>query len=539
MELRDVLYDLRRWLWLIALGVFLVVGLTYWISSSMTPVYRATATLQTEIGATDPNALYAASLGGERQARTNAQLVKSKAVMDEVISGLGLNMSAQALQSMVSVGIISNTELFTVSVRDADPARAREIATKTAEVFIRQNAQARQARFSSAQKQLDTQIANLEKDIESTQAQIASIGSPTDPQNINMPQFVKTQLDRLQNQLVRDQTLYAIQLRSAEDLRLAAVRYANNVLLASAAETPSSPVEPKTTRNVILAGFIGLILFSGVVLIKEYVDDSIKSSDEIGSVLGLSTLGVISRIKGSKPEDKVVTLAHSKSPIAEAYRTLRTNTKFSSVDKPMRSLLVASANPAEGKTTTAVNLAVSLAQDGNSVILVDSDLRRPTVHRLLGVPNSTGLTNALLQDNMDNLDTYLQPTAVDTLRVLASGPLPPNPAELLGSQRMVKVIEQLKARADMVVFDSPPALVVTDAMVLASKVDGVLLVVNTGSTKRGAALKAKEDFLKVGANLVGAVLNRLTGRGGGGYYHYYYYSSDGERKRKREGKQPG
>lgn len=175
-----------------------------------------------------------------------------------------------------------------------------------------------------------------------------------------------------------------------------------------------------------------------------------------------------------------------------------------------------------------------MAQAGLSVIVVDSDLRRPVLHQYFEASRNLGLTNALL-DKSPSTDGYLQETEVENLRLLASGPLPPNPSELLNSQRMRELIEQLKGEADVLLFDSPPMLAVTDASILANQVDGVLLVVDAGSTRRGVAQRGKEQLDKVGANVLGAALNKLSHRGRGGYYYYYYYSSedDGEPRKKQ------
>lgn len=218
--------------------------------------------------------------------------------------------------------------------------------------------------------------------------------------------------------------------------------------------------------------------------------------------------------------DRLVTFSNPRSPVAEAYRTLRTNIQFSTIDKPVQTILATSTGPDEGKSTTLANLAVAIAQTGSSVILVDCDLRRPTLHRMFGLRNSEGLTSVALGECRDALP--FQDTAVPNLRVLAAGPTPPNPSELLGSRRMSEVIAILKGQADFVLFDTPPIIAVTDAAVLASKVDGVLLVIRAGKTKRDLAKRAKELLNKVNANILGAVLNDARAESNA----YNYYSSE-------------
>lgn len=206
--------------------------------------------------------------------------------------------------------------------------------------------------------------------------------------------------------------------------------------------------------------------------------------------------------------ESLITVSTPRSPISEAYRTLRTNLEFSSLDRPVKTMVVTSSGPEEGKSTTLANLAVTLAQAEKKVILVDCDLRRPSQHQIFGLKNGVGLTTMVVDDEAMTTPP-LQETQVPGLRLLPSGPLPPNPSELLGSRRMEEIIDVLSQRADIVLFDAPPIIAVTDAAVLSSKVDGVLLVISAGGTKRDHAQKAKALLEKVNAHLVGAVLNNV------------------------------
>ncbi len=216
------------------------------------------------------------------------------------------------------------------------------------------------------------------------------------------------------------------------------------------------------------------------------------------------------------PKDTLITLSDPRSPAAEAYRTLRTNLYFSALDRPIKTLVVTSAEPEAGKSTTLANLGVTLAQGGKRVILADGDLRRPKQHDVFGVSNARGLTTMLLEDAALQSPPLVE-TGVPGLWLLPSGPLPPNPAELLGAAKMEQVIAALCERADMVLFDAPPVIAVSDAAVLASKVDGVLLVVDAGRTRREHAQRAKAQLEKAHVRIVGAVLNNAaedTGLGG-------------------------
>lgn len=219
--------------------------------------------------------------------------------------------------------------------------------------------------------------------------------------------------------------------------------------------------------------------------------------------------------------DKLITHLDPRSPVSEAYRTLRTNIQFSSLDKPIRTLLVTSSGPEEGKSTTIANLAITIAQTGSRVILVDCDLRRPSQHRIFGLHNNFGLTNLVLDEAREDL--FAQETSVPNLRLLSAGPLPPNPSELLGSRRMEEIVKLLLHDADMILFDTPPVIAVTDAAVLARKVDGVLLVIKASQTKRDHARKARQQLDRVNANLIGVVLNNVKYDS---HLNHYYADQD-------------
>ncbi|RUQ27860.1 polysaccharide biosynthesis tyrosine autokinase [Peribacillus cavernae] len=214
---------------------------------------------------------------------------------------------------------------------------------------------------------------------------------------------------------------------------------------------------------------------------------------------------------------KLITKLNPKSPISEQYRTIRTNIQFSSVDKDVRSILVTSSGPGEGKSTTGANLAVVFAEQGKSVLFVDADLRKPTVHYTFNITNTFGLTNVLTKQ-ADLKDTVFQ-TDERNLYVLPSGPIPPNPAELLGSKAMDDLMKEILQEFDLVLFDTPPILAVTDAQILANRCDGTILVVSSGKTEIEQAAKAKELLLSVNASILGTVLNNKKVKQG----QYYYY----------------
>lgn len=300
------------------------------------------------------------------------------------------------------------------------------------------------------------------------------------------------------------------------------------------AVTPASPISPRTTLNSVMGVLIGLLLAGALVLLFEYLDDTIKTTEDVEAAVGLPTLGGVARFpRNTADVDALVVASPHRTAAAEGYRVLRTNVRFSTIDEPAQALLVSSTNPGEGKSTTVANLAVAMAQTGQRVIAVDSDLRRPTLHRLFGLSNGAGLTNALLSREPD-LSRFLQPTRFETLWVMTAGPLPPNPSELLGSRRLEAVISALRKEVDILIFDSPPALAVADASILAAKVDGTILVVDAGRTRVQALQRAHESLGRAKTRVLGAVLNRLTERSQG-YYQYPSYYSPSENGRNGHG----
>lgn len=220
----------------------------------------------------------------------------------------------------------------------------------------------------------------------------------------------------------------------------------------------------------------------------------------------------------------IIADVNPKSPISEAYRTLRTNIDFSNIDEELKTIMLTSAGPAEGKSTTATNLAVVYAQNDRKVLIVDADLRKPTMHHTFNKSNRWGLTNVLT--GKTQLSDVISETHVPNLHVLPSGPIPPNPSEILASKRMTVVLGELRNMYDLVIVDTPPALAVADAQIMATKCDGVILVIYAGSTKRDAIVKVKANMDHVKANVIGAVLNNVDRKSGEGYYYYYYGSRD-------------
>jgi capsular exopolysaccharide synthesis family protein len=338
-----------------------------------------------------------------------------------------------------------------------------------------------------------------------------------------------SRLAHLQSTLDLYQNLYINLLGSLETVRLARLQNTPNIVQIEPASQPGAPIRPRPLMNTALAAAVGLMLAAGIIFLVEYLDDTIKTPEDVERALGIPVLGFVAEMHyKTKSAEEVYVSRQPRSPVSEAFRSLRTNLEFASVKGPIRTIIVTSPGPAEGKTTVAVNLAAIFALSGKRVALVDADMRRPYVHRLMGLPNRDGLSTlfrsqeAVHTVSRNKLD-------LPHLMVITSGSLPPNPAELLGSERMSQLLDDLQEQVDVVVIDTPPSLV-ADAQILSAKVDAVLMVIQPGKTHTDSAQASLELFKRTGSRVIGIVLNRIPRNRDYYYGGYKYYSQYSENK---------
>jgi capsular exopolysaccharide synthesis family protein len=511
-DLRHYIIILRHWAWLLVLASVLVGGVAYFLTKRMTPVYQASTTMLINEAPSTRSTDYTSIMTSERLAQTYAQLITTQPVLDDVVNRLQLGIIASELKGMINVSPVQDTQLLLVKVKDTIPVRAAEIANTLVAVFIEYN-NARQAeRFSDSKNSLEAQKADVEKQIQQINESLAALS------NIEENHAERDRLEGLQAQY--QQTLTYL-LQSYEAVRLAETQTTSSVTQVEPAAVPTKPVAPQARTNTILAAIVGFLLASGIIFLIETLDDSLRDPDDASRQLGVPILGFITRYSSS--DEPPITISEPRAPVAEGFRSLRTNIQFASVDRPLHSLLITSPSPADGKSTVAVNLGVVIAQGGRSCVLLDSDLRRPRIHNLLNLSNQSGVSELFVQSRI-RMDGSLQSTGVPNLSVLTSGNLPPNPSELLGSEKMLEIIHQIEGQSDILIVDSPPILAVTDASVLAPRVDGVLLVVKPGVTKFMAVKQAVEQLRRVGANVIGIVLNEIEFKRFRYYYKSYYYT---------------
>ncbi len=366
-------------------------------------------------------------------------------------------------------------------------------------------------------------------------------------------------LARLERAARLDEKITLMMKEKFEESRITEVGQLGNVRIIDPAKPDYSPITPKKKMNIILGVIMGLGLGVGVTFVLEYFDNSVRSIEDIeksgipilGSIPVIKLEGATTRLRKNDKHTsekrvnnheaktiagRLITHFAPKSPISEAYRSLRTNIQYARADTKLKTIVVTSPGPQEGKSTTVANLAITIAQMGSKTLLVDTDLRRPVLHSIFNLSRAKGISNYLV--GKIKLGDAIFETDMDNLYLMPCGTLPPNPSELLGSKAMKECINDLKNQFNIILFDSPPIIAVTDAAILSSEVDGVILVVKAGQTDRNAVIKSYEILRNISNHTLGALLNVVNVEGVYGsyyyyYYHYYYHGKDGAKKSSR------
>jgi succinoglycan biosynthesis transport protein ExoP len=520
VELRQVITGIVRWLWLLFLSAIISAVTGYAVSQRQAPVYEATTTLMVgqSIQATDLSSGDITT--SERLAGTYADIAQRQPVLQSTTETLSLNATWRELKKRVKVKPVQGTQLLEITVEASSPEEARVTADEIAhqlilvsptgvqnqeqeenQRFVRQRLESLQAKIGAGQERI--------KELE------AAMAGPLPAQQVQELQSEANTLESLITDWENTYTQLLIFIGSKES--------PNYLAVIEPAQANPHPVRPRVRLNTLVASVVGLFLALGLIFLLEYLDDTLKSADDLSQSLGLTSLGAVGQIKGSRYHDKLIASQDPFAPAAEAYRIIRSNIQFMSIDQPVKSIMVTSSSPGEGKSFTVANLGLVMAQAGLKTIIVDSDLRRPVQHQIFKVSNAGGLTDLMRSPELE-INRHLKHTEIENLQVITCGTLPPNPAELLGSQRMGQLLAGLSEIADVVIYDSPPAVVVADTAVLSRRVDGVVLVVEAGQTRRDVARQAIMNLQQAGAHILGGVLNRASYKRGG-YYYYHYYAS--------------
>ena len=516
--LRDSLNLILRRKWTVLLVMVLVVGATMFFSYRQTPRYSATSRVLVRATSDDPNAYYTINLDTERG------LAQSAAVAEVVKRDTGSPSTPDQLLSGLSVSVEPSTEILLMQYQASQAVQARDLANAFAEGYLEFRRGQALASYKVNAAEIQAEIDALNEDRQRLTAQLSKTNNVSRAQAINGAlNVVNTRIAIKQEELSSLGSPETLSTSGGEVLQPAAL--------------PGATSSPDHVRNAMLGVVIGLALGLGIAFARDHFDERLQGSRDLERQLGAPVLATIPRVEDWRKRDstELVALHAPRSATAEAYRALRTNLQFLARKDGVRLIAATSPYLGEGKTTTVANLAVTLAQAGKRVIAVSCDLRRPRLHRFFDLDNSVGVTNILLGE-VTLPEAAQRPEGMSHLRILASGPVPPNPAELLGSDKLDFLLADLRSAADYVLLDTPPLLAVADSLILGPKADGVLIVVDASATRRGAAESVREQLEQVEAKIIGGIFNNFDpGRAryyySGDYRTYYPYKYEEDDKR--------
>lgn len=538
MELIAYIRLFRRWWWLIVLSAFLAGGAAYLYTSRQPDQYQAWTSLSVGSFIEVPDPQSSELSVGQDLAQTYAVIAKYHNTLEATIEAGGFPVTPGELGEALSTEIVPETSLLVLRVTYTDPVLAADMANELAQQLI-VNSPTNLTQDQQSQIDLaNAEVERLNQELSQLRLQLSNIDS----------QLASTVDDAQREELRAERNALVTQINQASSTiadfsaTIASLqRRVNSLDIVQPARIPSAPIGSNTMSRTLLAAMVGAALAVGVVLLIEYLDNTVKSPHEVSAVLGLSTLATIPRFGKKKDtyQERLITYLEPMSPISEQYRMLRTNLLFSTNGNFRHSYVISSPGPTEGKSVVAANLAATLAMAGFRVLLVDADLRRPRTHEIFDLDNQYGLSTLLnlssdeIEEQINGLDTrqaiddYLQHTQIPGLRVLTSGASPLNPTEVLGSAAMRVWDEKFQDvwGMDVVIYDSPPALVVADSAILAASLDApILAIFQAGNTRMGAAQRFKETVEQLDVRIAGAVLNAVNRRDQDYYgYEYYYY----------------
>lgn len=529
MDLSLYIKPLFRWWWLLVAST-LVAAISTLITVRQQPnTYQAKSTVMIGRLIEDPNPTSGDFYLAEQLAASYADIANRKPIRDATMASLNLDFLPSYLARAVPSS--PNIEIW---VTDIDPLRAQVVANELARQLIllsptqtESNTQVQQDFLFGQIEDVQSQIGETNEEIARLQDRLANTNSASELQD------TREEIAAQQQKLTTLQGTYAALLANTEQ------GATNSLILIEQAELPLNPIGPNKMLLVLMASGIGFALAAGAAYLLDYLDDTIKLPEDVSKATNLHTLGTLAKLNGNGEgyAHALIAATNPRAPEVESYRVLRTNIQALSNDQPLCSILITGPGPSEGKSVCVANLAIVMAQAGLKVVLVDADLRRPVQHEIFNLKNEPGLGDALLLLN-PKIDHYLLDTDIDNLLLLPSGSLPESPAELLGSESMEFVIEELKSYFDIVLFDGPPVLPVADALILGPQVDGLILVSEAGRTRKGDLRDAIEELHRTQSSILGVVLNRVSPRKSN-YYYRYYRKQGSENDDHRNGNQQG
>ena len=506
MDIRAYWDILWRRKWVILVTFLAALAATISGTHETTPIYQASAVIRVRVasGGTTSSADY---YYADRLINTYAQIATSKPVLDEVSEKLNLKMAPE-----ITALPVANSELIQITVDHPNPGRAAEVANTLADILVARSNELYTGGGKTASQILSDQLAHVETELEEAQEEYERLVA-VEPEDTRP-------IDELSRSIGVKQGLYSMLLQQYETARTSEAVRSNALSIIDPASIPTRPIKPNMVLNIGLGFMVGLVGGIGLAFVLDLLDTRLHTVEQIEDATDLPTLGRIPHTR-KRPQsvfDKGGSLER------EAYRQLRTSLYAIARQGTLRTVLVTSAMPYEGKSTVVTNLAVALAQAGHGVLAVDGDLRKPKLHINFSLPNRIGLTSVLKGEL--GLCEAVQNTTSCGLSVLTSGPLSTNPAEMLCSLQMQSLLEEMLHSFDMVLVDAPALLPVTDAAILAPMVDGVVLVVRRAQSEKQAVQTARRELTEMGARLLGLVVTRTNKHRSQERYHRYYRLPD-------------
>jgi len=496
MDLKQYLLILWRRKWVIVITTLVTLVVVIIATLKTTPIYSATATMRvasTSSGSiTSYDYMYA-----DRLMNTYVKLATTRPVLDELEQKLNLSELPP-----IEVKTLSQTELIQITVEHSNPETAALAANTLAEILINQSLELYTGSGESSLEILSEQVSSMEEEVNQARATYTNLveNSPEDTEAIQTAQEM----------LDLKQQMYSSVLEQYEQTRLRASLRANSVSVVEPAFPPPDPAKPRKELNIALGFIVGAVGGLGLAFLFENLDTTLYTTDQIEAVTKLPSIGRVPQLGKLNSFDDM----NTDFSYGEAFRRLRTN--ILSVEFPVRTLMITSARPREGKSRIVANLAFVMAQSGRRVVVVDADMRVPTQYKLFNIENNVGLSS-ILEQNARFTDE-LQSSDFQGVYVIPSGPLPPNPSELLGSDQMKLLIEKLKNTFDLVIIDTPAILAVADAVILAPMADAIALVICRGKTSRGDVRSVQTQLSKINGRFIGVIENKAEHTNG-----YYYY----------------
>ncbi|MCA9832630.1 MAG: polysaccharide biosynthesis tyrosine autokinase [Thermomicrobiales bacterium] len=501
----------RRW-WIVVLLTLVTGSLSYYNVSREIPMYQTSATMVVNPGAITGSGGNTTSLYDSMNLiDTYVQLINTQPVTERAQAILGEDHPMAGVSASSSGSL-----LIYVTAYSDDPQVAADTANAYVQAFQEYIADQNAERIANSRSAVDAQIAYLQSQVDDIDTKLPT-ASDTERSSLQQQrQSLISQISQLQSNAAQSE----MQASSASAF----------VQGVDSAYVPSFPYSPNVRQSTMLGAFVGILLAVGVVALLEFLDNTVKSYTNVQEITHAPLLTSIPVSTGIEAGSRqVYTITDPKAAPAEAVRLLRTNLTFAGVDHPIDSLAITSSLASEGKSTISSNLAVAAASSGLAVALIDADLRKPTLHRIFGIDNSRGVSTFIANQG-ETWEAISSRVALPGLTVMPSGPVPPNPSEMLVSPRFKQLIEKLESEFDLVIIDTPPVLQASDALIVGDITDGVLLVTRHGSTRIDALRNAAGMIHQSGTRLVGVVVNRVDKSGGsyygGGYYGKYYGSHE-------------